>query len=130
MNNKRTAFIAVIVSLVVTLGWQFKPLSAYASRISIGALVQDSVPPSDPPTATWEYRILSFPSYQATKKPLGDAQSFFSTQPFLEDEINKLTAQGYVVDRFEIDTPSGSGADVGYAPRFAQFVVLLKRVKK
>ncbi len=132
MNNKRTALISVIVSLVVTLGWQLTPLSAYASRISTAASIQDPSPPSDPATPTWEYKILIYASFAASRRSLGYPATGYAP-PNLEDEINKLAEQGYLVERFQTQSMTNGG---GYGDGCfsisgsSDLVVLLKRQKK
>ena len=128
MTNRRVALISVTVSLLVAIGWQMALSSAHASRSPAAVTHQDSINPNDPVAPTWEYRILIFPSYQASSRPLGDTEPRFSASPpFLADEINKLATQGYVVDHFEIDP----GYDIGtYGLHFSQIVVSLKRARK
>jgi hypothetical protein len=98
-------------------------LSAQASRSSTTAILQD-LPPSDPVTPIWEYKILTFRSYAASKKTLG------YPGPNLEDEINKLAEQGYVVERLQEASPCDSSG-VGFSINdWPEIIVLLKRMKR
>ena len=58
-------------------------------------------------------------------------RSYTNPGPYLEEEVNKLAAQGFVVDSFQVaTTTSGSGNASYFAlSGSSQIVVILKRIK-
>ena len=128
MTNKRIALISTIVLLVVVIGWQLTLFSAHASPRPAARLVQNSAPPSDPIPSTWEYKILVFPSSAASRRSLGYGGPIGKAPPNLEDEINKLAEQGFVVESFQLNSGYGAGS-YGY-PGTPDIAALLKRAKK
>ncbi|PYT03426.1 MAG: hypothetical protein DMF60_18415 [Acidobacteria bacterium] len=138
MTNKKVTLISLIGLLLAAIGgWQLAMFSAHASGGSIGARSQDSPAPTAPAAPTFEYKILIFLSSQAFVRPTGNydnrGRPIMTQPPFLEDEINKLAAQGYVVESFQRESPpSGTGYEGGsfIISSSSEIVVLLKREKK
>ena len=129
MANQKTTLISIVVSLIVSIGWQFVPLSAQASRSSPNTSQQ--VPPrSEPTPPTFEYKVLVFPSRSASRKTLGYGGAIAYAPPNLEDEINKLAEDGYAVLSQTQSSPSGTDYAAGYYVTTSEIVVLLKRDKK
>ncbi|HXI93351.1 MAG TPA: hypothetical protein VNO24_25355 [Blastocatellia bacterium] len=132
MTNQKTTLISLVALLLAAIGgWQLAILSAQASGGPVLSASQDS-----PATTTFEYKILIFPSSQAFIRPTGQydnrGQPLMTQPPFLEDEINKLAAQGYVVESFQRESPvTGTGYGDGWftVNSSSEIVVLLKREK-
>jgi len=135
MTNQKTTLISLVALLLAAIGgWQLAILSAQAS----GGLSasQDSPPSAAPAAVTFEYKILIFPSSQAFIRPTGQydnmGRPLMTQPPFLEDEINKLATQGYVVESFQRESPvTGTGYGDGWftVSSSSEIVVLLKREK-
>jgi len=121
MTNRKAVMISLIALFLAAIcGWQLAIFSAHASARSVGPPSQDSPSPTLPADPTFEYKILIFPSMEAYRK-------------LLEDEINKLAEQGYVVERFQRESPlSARGYEGGsfYLNSSSEITVLLKRQKK
>ena len=138
MTNKKATLIALIALLLAAIcGWQLELLSAHASGGRVWAPSQNPPAPTAATAPTFEYKILIFPSSQAFVRPTGNydnrGQPIMTQPPFLEDEINKLAVQGYVVERFQRESPlSGTGYEGGsfYLSSSSEIIVLLKREKK
>jgi hypothetical protein len=128
MTNKRIALISTIVLLAVVIGWHLTLLSAHASPRLAARILQDSAPPSDPATPTWEYKVLVFASFAASRRSLGYFGPTGNAPPNLEDEINKLAEQGFVVDSFQLNSGYGAGS-YGFSGT-PDIAALLKRAKK
>src|SRR6266849_1831524 len=120
MTNQKITLISLIALLLAAIGgWQLAILSAQASGGPVLSASQDSPPAAAPATATFEYKILIFPSSQAFIRPTGQydntGRPLMTQPPFLEDEINKLAAQGYVVESFQRESPvTGTGYGDGW----------------
>ena len=120
MTIKRPTLLTVLtLALAIIAGWLAgRTTAAQASQSSAVAPQQQRVS-SDQKAGTWEYRIL-------TGGP----------GPNLEGEINKLAAQGFVVESFQLTTLVGgtgtgtffsfSSASISSA---SQIVVMMKRIK-
>jgi hypothetical protein len=114
MTIKRPTLLTVLtLALAIIAGWLAGRTTAAQAQSSAVAPQQQRVS-SDQKAGTWEYRIL-------TGGP----------GPNLEGEINKLAAQGFVVESFQVTSPAnGSGGATFFAfSSVSQVVVLLKRIK-
>jgi hypothetical protein len=137
MTSRKGILISLIALLLSAIGgWQLAVFSANASAAPLRTTSQGSRTPTATANTTFEYKILNLPFSEAFSKPSGTydkkGRPLTIPSPFLEDEINKLAAQGYVVDSFQrgssvFGTGLGGGFTIGSS---SEFVVLLKREKK
>jgi len=125
LMNKRIVFVFGIMALAGVIGLRLTFLSAHASP-SYAAKAQDSTAASDPAPPTLEHKILVFGSWASSRKSLGYGP-IGPAPPNLEDEINKLAEQGFVVESVQT---SSQGDGWGSLSTFSEIVVLLKRAKK
>lgn len=126
MTRKKDILISVIVSLIVATCWQLTTLSTHTSRANAASILQGSDPDA---TTVWEYKFLVYPSYAVSRKTLNYAGPINQyTPPNLEDEVNKLAEQGWILERFQtVSSPDCSG--YGISPSW-QVIALLKRARK
>ena len=136
MTKRQMTVLAVLaLPWAILGGWQpGRSTSATASESSAASPAHEQTTSTDPKAATWEYRVLIAPlsigvkrivDYERNGAPRANRPPPYS----FEDEINRLAAQGFVVESFQ--TPSstiGSAVSDGYIN--AVIVVLLKRMKK
>ena len=115
MTIKRPTLLTVLtLALAIIAGWLAGRTTAAQASQSSAVAPQQQPASSDQKAGTWAHRIL-------TGAP----------GPNLEEEINKLAAQGFVVESFQLTSPaSGSGGATFFAfSSVSQVVVLLKRIK-
>ena len=80
----------------------------------------------DPKAVIWEYKVLS-----GTAAVVGRVTGTNSYPVSTEEEINRLAAQGYVVESFQTCCSSVRGGGSGLTfPDSPATVVLLKRMRK
>lgn len=137
MTNKRAPWLSLICLLLAAIGgWQLAMFSPRASAEPVRASSQGSPAPTAKAITTFEYKILNLPFSEAFSRPTGAADKkgrpLTMPSPFLEDEINKLAAEGYVVESFQkassvFGTGLGGGFTIGSS---SEFVVLLKRERR
>ncbi len=122
MTTKKDILISVIVSLIVGACWQLTSLSTQTSRANTAAIFQGT--DSDTPTI-WEYKFLVYSSFSVSRKTLGVTGPIdMYTPPNLEDEVNKLVEQGWILERFQaVSSPDGTG----YGEGFFQNLWILRR---
>jgi len=135
MTKKQLTVLAVLaLPWAILAGWQpGRSTSAKASETSAASAAHEQPASTDPKAATWEYRILIAPLFRGVKRimdyDLNGAPRAGRPPYSFEDEINRLAAQGFVVESFQ--TPSSIGTPDGLAGSGnAEIVVLLKRMKK
>ena len=129
MSNKKVALISVIVSLIASSGWQLALSSTHASGSAQPATLQEP-PPTKAPVTIWEYKVLVFPATSASRTTLRYYGPIAYAPLNLEDEINKLAEQGYVVEFQTQSSPSGTDLNTGYFAPSSEIVVTLKRERK
>jgi hypothetical protein len=134
MINKRSMVLAVFaVVLAIIAGWLAGRTTAAQVSASGAAAPQQQPAAPDQKVATWEYRVISTGVNSIVKYTVTDnkGRSYTNQGPYLEEEINKLAAQGFVVDSFQVaTTTSGSGGASYFAlSGSSQIVVILKRIK-
>ncbi len=133
MTKKQLTVLAVLaLPWAILGGWQPGRSTSAASETS-AASAHEQAASADPKAATWEYRILIAPLYRGVKRIMDydlKGAPLAGRPPYsFEDEINRLAAQGFVVESFQ--TPSSIGTPDGLAgSRIGEIVVLLKRMKK
>lgn len=135
MTKKQMTVLSVLaLPWAILGGWQpGSSTSAKASESSAASAVHEQTASTDPKAATWEYRILIAPLSRGVKKIVdyernGALRAGLPPYSF-EDEINRLAAQGFVVESFQ--TPSSIGdSDRSAGSSNVEIVVLLKRMKK
>jgi hypothetical protein len=134
MTKRSIAMLSVLALSLATFGvWQAgKSISVQALESSNASTSRQQTASSDPRPVTWEYKILSGdPTYVG--RPASPPVRSALVQINLEDEINKLAVQGYVVESFQAYTALGGGPDGNSSFRLASAgmaVVLLKRQRK
>lgn len=137
MTKTRLASLAILALLatLVSSSQAGRSFSAQANEGQNGSGIPQQ-PPADSRTAIWEYRIL-ISSWNVGEvkvvsidKWTGRAAVVSPTN--LEDEINKLAAQGFVVESLQtVSSMGGGGAEAGFQlSSTTEIVVLLKRAKK
>lgn len=126
MTRKKHILISVIVSLIVAVCWQLTTLSTHTSRANAASILQGT---DGDTTTTWEYKFLVYPSYAVSRKTLGYAGPISQyTPPNLEDEVNKLVEQGWILERFTtVSSPDYTG--YGIFPSW-QIIAMLKKARK
>ena len=138
MTIKRPTLLAVLtLALAIIAGWLAGRTTAAQASQSSAVTPQQQPVSSDQKAGTWEYRILKGPldsvvKYSYTYK----GRQMTSPGPYLEEEINKLAAQGFVVESFQLTTSVG-GTGTGTSFSFSsisissatQIVVTMKRIK-
>src|SRR3989442_4607615 len=98
MTRKKDILISVIVSLIVAACWKLTTLSTHTSRANAASILQGT---DGDTTTAWEYKFLVYPSYAVSRKTLGVIGPIdMYTPPNLEDEINKLAGQDWILERF------------------------------
>ena len=134
MWMKPPALLTIVaMTLAIVGGWLAgRTIAAQVSQVSNqGTSQQQTV--SSAQTGTTEYRMLSGSINSIVKVTGTDAKGRPVTNagPYLEEEINKLAAQGFVVESFQVaSTTFGSGASTYFAiSGSSQILVLLKRIK-
>ena len=136
MISKRSiVFVLFAVALAIIAGWLAGRTTVAQVSPSGAAAPQQQTPAPDQKAATWEYRVISTGSNSIVKYTVTDnkGRTYTSQGPYMEEEINKLAAQGFVVDSFQVaTTTSGSGG--GPSSYFSisgssQVIVILKRIK-
>ena len=132
-KNQLAIALILFLALAVISGRQFGKIPF--DQISASASVSQQPASTDQKAATWDYKILTGHIDSVVKVSYTDnkGRQMTSPGPHLEDEINKLAAQGYVVESFQ---PVLLVGGAGTAPNFfslsssAKIVVLLKRAVK
>jgi len=139
MTIKRPILLAVFaLFLAIIAGWLAGRTTA-AQASQPGAVTTQQQPvSSDQKAGTWEYRILRSALDAVVKYSYTDnkGRQMTSPGPYLEEEINKLAAQGFVVESFQLTTLVG-GTSTGTFFSFSsasissasQIVVMMKRIK-
>ena len=131
MIRRKDILVSVIVSLIVAACWQLTTLSTHTSRANAAAIFQAT---DGDTTTTWEYKFLVYPSYAVSRKTLGVTGPIdMYTPPNLEDELNKLVEQGWILERFQaVSSPDGTGYGEGFFKIFGYYdvIALLKRARK
>ena len=114
MTLKRPTLLAVfMLALAINAGSLVgRTTAAQASQSSAVAPQQQRVS-SDQKAGTWEYRIL-------TGAP----------GPYLKGEINKLAAQGFVVESFQLTSSVGGTGNATFFSfsSASQIAVMMKRI--
>ncbi len=134
MINKRSiVFVLLAVALAIIAGWLAGRTTAAQVSPSGAAAPQQQTLLPDQKVATWEYRVISTGVNSIVKYTVTDnkGRSYTNPGPYLEEEVNKLAVQGFVVDSFQVaTTTSGSGGSSYFAlSGSSQIVVILKRIK-
>ena len=132
MTKRSIAAVAVLaLSLVTIAAWRRgNPTSVQAFESSSSFTFPAQTSP-DPRAVTWEYKVLigSVPGVvvaRVTSAPvMGPAYG-----PNVEEEINKLSAQGWVVESFQpcCSRAGNNAPGVLYGP--PEITVLLRRMRK
>lgn len=138
MTNKQMPVLAVLaLPWAILGGWQpGRSTSAKPSESSTASAAYEQTASTDQKGAAWEYRILTGPLSEGVKRIVGYERSGApraGPPPYsFEDEINRLAAQGFVVESFQtLSSISGGGnSSLVMVNSNAEIVVLLKRMKK
>jgi hypothetical protein len=122
------------VALAMIAAWLAGRTTAAQVSPSGAAAPQQQPAAPDQKVGTWEYRVISTGINSLVKYTVTDnkGRSYTNQGPYLEEEINKLAAQGFVVDSFQVaTTTSGSGGGSSYfsISGSSQVIVILKRIK-
>jgi hypothetical protein len=136
MTKKQLTVLAVLILMLAIIGgWQTgKATSAQASEGSGAGTSHPQAGSTDPKAATWEYRILTSAVTSVVRVSYTDnkGRQLSNPGPYLEDEINKLVAQGYVVESFQTASlVAGIGSSASFSINgSSEILVLLKKTKK
>jgi len=139
MTIKRPTLLTVLtLALAIIAGWLAGRTTAAQASQSSAVAPQQQPASSGQKAGTWEYRILTGPLNSVVKYSYTDnkGRPMTSPGPYLEEEINKLAAQGFVVESFQL-TSSVGGTGTATAFSFSTFslssasqiVVMMKRIK-
>lgn len=133
MTKRSIALVAgVALSLAVVAGWQrCKSVAVQASGSSSTAASPEQTASPDPKTVTWEYKILTGAAAGVSVvRVTSGGPRVPSFGPNVEEEINKLSAQGYVVESFQTCCTTADRTASGVISGPPELVVLLRRMRK
>ena len=137
MTKTRLASLAILAVLatLVSSSQAGRSFSAQANEGQTGSGIQQQTA-ADSRTAIWEYRILigRWDVVRVKVVSIDNTSGLAAvvSPTNLEDEINKLAAQGFVVESLQTaSSTGGGGGQTGFQlSSTSEIVVLLKRAKK
>jgi len=134
MTKRRIVLLAMLALLLATIeGWQLNSsIAVQAFESSTESTSHEQTASPDPKPVTWEYKMLTstVEQFRRAVATAGSGPSFAGYN--LEEDINRLSAQGYVVESFQTSS-SVESSGWGSAFRLSSsqpIVVLLKRMRK
>jgi len=132
MTKRSIAVLGVLaLSLVTIEAWRRgNPISVQAFESSSSSTSPAQTASPDPRAVTWEYKVLigSVPGVVVARVTSTAAMGPFGLN--VEEEINKLSAQGWVVESFQpcCSRAGNNAPGVLYGP--PEITVLLRRMRK
>jgi hypothetical protein len=133
MTKRPIVLLAMLALLLATIGgWQLNnSIAVHAFESSSASTSREQTASPDPKAVTWEYKILTgtVEEFRRALATAGRGPSFVDN---LEEDINRLSAQGYVVESFQTSSSvESNGWGISFKLSSSQpIVVLLKRMRK